>query len=405
MHPRLVLGGSLLLNALLLATLHAQTHAVESPAPVTRALAVYEWTGDLAHPTAARLIPVSLFINGHLEDAGVYLARPIPFTLQPGTLYSIEHSGQTLELQSADYLPTRSGDNPHRAWVGFGRLLTAAEAAAAASAQTSTTPPTISAIDDISDAPPVLRRSHPISKAKHKKADQQPGYVTPPATPLNDDPDRPTLHRGIPANADVTPQLATLPPDLHQATAVSDAANRAPQTFTRPWANATERAQTLRSVEALALAPLAHYIAFNNLTPASLAANTTTPTFANIPHNAATTPILTNEQLSAYTLTDGGPPTFIFTAESPLATGGPVYLTLIAEPGPSATLHPVLLSITDAAHLDRTPWLRLVDAVDPDATHRASLLFELRSQSTRQFAIYTLTDGEVRQTLLTTPLE
>ena len=390
MHPRLVLGGSLLLNALLLATLHAQTHAVESPAPVTRALAVYEWTGDLAHPTAARLIPVSLFINGHLEDAGVYLARPIPFTLQPGTLYSIEHSGQTLELQSADYLPTRSGDNPHRAWVGFGRLLTAAEAAAAASAQTSTTPPTISAIDDISDAPPVLRRSHPISKAKHKKADQQPGYVTPPATPLNEDPDRPTLHRGIPANADVTPQLATLPPDLHQAAAVSDAANRAPQTFTRPWANATERAQTLHSVEALALAPLAHYIAFNNLTSASLA----TPALT-----------LTNEQLSAYTLTDGGPPTFIFTTESPLTTGGPVYLTLIAEPGPSATLHPVLFSITDATHLDRTPWFRLVDAVDPDATHRASLLFELRSQSTRQFAIYTLTDGEVRQTLLTTPLE
>ena len=395
MHPRSILGCLLALSALVLAPLHAQTHAVESPAAVTRAVAVYEWTGDLAHPTAARLIPVSLFINGHLEDAGVYLARPIPFALQPGTLYAIQHSSQTLELQSAASFPTHSGDNPHNAWVGFGRLLTPAEAAAAANPHPATTPPPISAITDIDDAPPVLRNSHPTNEAKHKKADQQPGYVTPPTTPLNDDPDRPTLHRGIPATADVTPQLATLPPDLHQAAAISDATNQSLETFTYTWATSTERAQTNRSLDALAVAPLAHYIAFNNLTPASLAASTL---------------ILTNEQLSAYTLTDGSPPTFIYTAESPLATGGPVYLTLIAQPTPTASsnehpLHLALLSITDATHLNRTPRLRLLDAVDPAASRRASLLFELRSQSTRQFAVYTLTHGEVRETLLTTPIE
>jgi hypothetical protein len=394
MHPRLVLGGLLPLGALLLASAPAQTHAVASSAPVTRAIAVYEWTGDLAHPTAARLIPVSLFINGHLEDAGVYLAQPIPFALQPGTLYSLERSGQTLELQSADDLPTQTDDNSHRAWYGFGRLLTPAEVAAATPPQPTQIPLAITP-DAADDAPPVLRHSPPANKTAHKKSDQQPGYVTPPTTPLNDDPDRPTLHRGIPATADVTPQLTTLPPDLHQAAAISDAATRAPQIFTRPWATSTERAQTLHSLEALALPPIAHYIAFNNLTPTSLA----TPTLT-----------LVNEQLSAYTLTDGGPPTFIFTAESPLTTGGPVYLTLIAQPTPVGSsdeppLHLALLSITDATHLDRTPWLRLLDAVDPDASRRASLLFELRSQTTRQFALYAVTDGEARQTLLTTPLE
>jgi hypothetical protein len=391
MHPRLFLGGLLPLSALLLAPLHAQTHAVASSAPVTRAVAVYEWTGDLAHPTAARLIPVSLFINGHLEDAGVYLAQPIPFALQPGTLYSLEHSGQTLELQSADHLPSGPDDHPHSAWYGFGRLLAPAEATAATNPQPSATPPTIAATPPAADdAPPVLRHSHPANKTAHKKSDQQPGYVTPPTTPLNDDPDRPTLHRGLPANADVVPQLTTLPPDLHQAAAVSDATDRAPQIFTHPWPTSTERAQTLHSLEALALPPLVHYIAFNNLTPTSLA----TPTLT-----------LLNEQLSAYTLTDGGPPTFIYTAESPLTTGGPVYLTLIAQSDASSQLHLALLSITDATHLDRTPRLRLLGAVDPDATRRASLLFELRSQTTRQFALYTLTNGHAEQQLITSPLQ
>ena len=30
----------------------------------------------MAKPTASRLIPVTLFIDGKLEDAGVYEARP-----------------------------------------------------------------------------------------------------------------------------------------------------------------------------------------------------------------------------------------------------------------------------------------------------------------------------------------
>jgi hypothetical protein len=60
----------------------AQMHKVETPQKVTRAVGVYEWTGDLNKPIAARLVPVSLFIDGHLEDAGVYLARPEPFALQ-----------------------------------------------------------------------------------------------------------------------------------------------------------------------------------------------------------------------------------------------------------------------------------------------------------------------------------
>jgi hypothetical protein len=393
MNLRPSIGGLFLSITLLLSPLHAQTDQATSSAQVTRAIAVYEWTGDLDHPTAARLLPVSLFIHSHLKDAGVYLAQPIPFALQPGNLYLIQHSGQivgALDIQSAHPTPTSSVPAPPPAWLAYGRFLTPTEATAATTPKPSTNPLTLPAEADAT--------THPKHDKHHKQPKQQ-AYVTPPATPILDDPDRPILESGPPATPATTPELTTLPPDLHQAAAVSDAANRAPQTFATTWPNSTSPDQTLQAIEALALPHLAHYIAFNHLTPAPTTPPTASPTFAN-----ASTPTLIHTQLLAYTLADSALPTYILTAESPLTTAGPIYVTLIAQPDSTTQLHLTLLSITDATHLDRTPWLRPIDAVDPDATRHASLLFELRSQTTRQFALYTLTDGQPQQTLLTTPI-
>jgi hypothetical protein len=423
MHLRPFIGCLLLISALRLPPLHAQTDHPSSTTQVTRAIAVYEWTGDLAHPTAARLVPVSLFIHGQLQDAGVYLAQPIPFALQPGTLYLLQHAGQTgipdgrslpagvetigaLDIQSAHTNPTPSAPS----WAAYGRFLTPAEATADTTpkpslaplaADTDTTPP----------APP-----------NPKKKNKQQAYVTPPTTPILDDPDRPILEAGQPAAPATVPELTTSPPDLHQAAAVSDAANRPPETFAYPWPSPSIRDQTLHTLEALALPHLTHYIAFNHLTPAptdpssrpeAAGRSGETPVFAATTANPTTelssvanaAPTLIHPQLLAYTLADTTTPTYILTAESPLTTNGPIYLTLIAQPGAAGQLHLALLSITDAAHLDRTPWLRPIDAVDPDATGRANLLFELRSQTTRQFALYTLTTAQPQQTLLTTPME
>src|SRR5579871_2354000 len=87
------LAGGLVLSAGL-STLQAQMHKVETPPQnVVRAVGVYEWTGDLAKPAASRLIPVSLFINGKLQDAGVYMARPVPLALETGNVYELQDSG------------------------------------------------------------------------------------------------------------------------------------------------------------------------------------------------------------------------------------------------------------------------------------------------------------------------
>ncbi len=77
------------------------------------------------------------------------------------------------------------------------------------------------------------------------------------------------------------------------------------------------------------------------------------------------------------------------------------YVTVVAQKDSMGALQPAIQSVTDAAHLDRTPWMRLVDVVDAEASNRASLLFELRGQTARQFALYRVIAARADQTFLT----
>jgi hypothetical protein len=476
-------------HAAAVAPLEAQTHKVAAPEKVTRAIGVYEWTGDLTKPTAARLIPVSLFIESHFEDAGVYLARPVPLALQTGDIYAIERAGQpegTLNIDFARNIVTRhsaTDDNPIGAWYGYGRFLSTQDEAKLAQLKPTAKPSVVvSSLDEPDDAPPhfvyrqppngsssdtkpssgtsstpapaddpdrptmhrrdpsssdttaapttnpapdddperpTLRRRDPAADNKQKKS-KPGGYVLPPNDSLNDDPDRPTLRRGIPAGQATTAQLSGLPPDMHQSVAVSDATNRDDRPFAREWESSHERAVTLAGIEQLTQPRAANYLLTNKLSVAAAVAGPTlnsakvapSPAAAKSARKAASVaaaappPIpLTHEQLSGYTLSYGGLPTFIYTAEVPVTAGGPVYVTLVVQRLPAGELQVALSSITDAAHLDRTPWLRPVDVVDPDWTHRASLLFELRAQTSRQFALYRLVSAKAEQTFITGIIE
>jgi hypothetical protein len=498
-------------------------HKVEPPQRVTRALAVYEYTGTLDHPTAARLVPVSLFIYGHFEDAGIFLARPVPFALGTGDIYFVEKAGDhlgTFDVDLAGHIVTNNAladDNPEGAWYGFGTFNPPPPPSAVRKLPASTHLPVIAGSDDDSrpqlirrdppktaststpshtpsstgdsGQPSMTRRDPPTSTtddsstsaddrptlrhrddtqkpAKHKR--DKPQASVSGDGDLFDDPDRPTLGAGKPDAADI-PQLHGLPADLHQAVAISDPANRDPHIFTRDWDSSTDREQTLTQLEALARPRIAAYLAANKLQPVAPGAIPSTPTAtastapesplttaarddndqgppqlitkadadkANAAKPAATpkpsttttkpptaavhtthrhttprrvsgpTPLaLTNEQLNGYQLTYGGLPTFTYTAETPVATGGPVYITLVAQRLPSGELQLAFHSLTDAAHLDRTPWFRPIDVVDPDASHRASLLFELRAQHSRQFALYRLVTAEAEPTFTTGLIE
>ena len=545
-------------------------HHVDAPERVTRAVGVYEWTGDLAKPTAARFVPVSLFIDSHFEDAGLYLPRPIPFAIEPGDIYDLEHAGEpagVLDLNFARRVVTGKAladDNPVGAWYAYGKFTPETEpktpalhpSAHLSTIQSSAGPSTPAGAklpepeaDDRphmtrrtgSDSPrpgdassksgsdttgggaqtpsgdkgsaqsgtgsgststdtsddtdrPTLRKRDPSQDASRRGVaggKSKTASVTAAGPALGDDPDRPTLTRGS-TEAASTPELTGLPADLQQAVAVSDASHEDHHDFARSWETPAERASTLAAMEALARPRLLAYLHANQLVasdapiPAapSNAAGSAKPSTApgsenssaappllhrGIPqeyktpkpaapeapastpsspepaprphgqpsHTAKTAPAhrhaanaritakpsapaapltLSQEGLAGYTLTYGGLPTFVYTAVSATAPAHPsdlptpasnpiAYITVVAQRLPSGELQAALTAVTDSTHLDRSPRLRLIDAVDPDDSHRASLLFELRGASSRQFALYRLTTAQAEQTFTTASIE
>ena len=76
------------------------------------------------------------------------------------------------------------------------------------------------------------------------------------------------------------------------------------------------------------------------------------------------------------------------------------FVSVVAQQEEIGELRAALTTVTDERHLDRTPQLRLVDAVDVEASNRASLLMELRAQKSRQFALYRVIGAEAQQTFL-----
>jgi hypothetical protein len=482
----------LVLSAGVLATASAsgQMHKVAKPQQVVRAVGVYEWTGDMAKPTASRLIPVSLYINGSLQDAGVYMAQPVPFALLSGNVYELEKSGIAggqLELSYARRLQTADGDYDN-GWTGYGSFKAAvpvkkapalhasktlpvivgskddsrphfgkSDGSAASTDGTktegpkdggtasktegsttataddpdrptmkrrntdaqsttagagSTTASTSTAENNPADDPdrPTLKRRSPEEAKKAKVEAQSSG--TGAVEALNNDPDRPNLHYGKPAGAMTEtelPKLVGMPENLHQMVAVSDAVDRDPHNFARPWADAAERASILQKMEAMARAKLAGYGtqagAAAAAAPAAAAKTAATKTVrsrrraaAKAASSAAPVVALLDEQLKSYTLSYGGAATYIFTAHT-AGTGAMLrYVTVVAQADDLGELKPALQSVTDAAHLDRTPEMKFVDVVDAEASNRASLLFELRSQSSRQFVLYRVIAAEAQLT-------
>lgn len=479
--------------------LSAQMHHVDKPQRVTRAVGVYEWTGDIKKPDAARLIPVSLFSNGNFQDAGVFLAEPVPLAVETGNVYAIQHSGDpigTLDIDFARNIVDKrstADDNPVGAWYGYGRFLplevqpvekltqhsahaavvvssdpnddrphfinrspgeagnpTPTAGSTTASASTPARPddpdrptmthrdssasstdnapssPGTGDINDDPDRPTLGHRDTPPEGKKKKEKDSGSG-VEPMAKSLNDDPNRPMVHRGKVESATAPPQLTGVPPNLHQAIAVSDAASNPVHVFTRDWDSPTERASTLADMQKLAQPIAQQYLAANHLQPAAPAATgpklVTAPaktatnrtaakttsrshTITHRPTPAAPGPLsFTDEQLAGYTLSYGGLPTFVYTAAIPTADDQALYVTVVAQRLPSGELQTSLTSVTDSTHLDRVPWMRFIDAVDPDDSHRASLLFELRAKSSRQFALYSLTSAQAHQSFVTGIIE
>jgi hypothetical protein len=401
-------------------------------------------------------------MNGTLEDAGVYLARPVPFALETGDVYELKKAGISegeVDLEFARKLETADGDGG--GWLGYGSFKARAAVKKGPVLRASKTQPVIVSSGDDSrphfgkagaagtkdegtttkpdagsttagdadrptmkrrttdadsttssasakennpeddpDRPTLKRRSPEESKkAKAEAASSGTGAVE----SLNNDPDRPNLHYGRPAGAlteTELPKLVGMPENLHQMVAVSDAVDRDPHDFSRPWADPAERAAVLEKMETMARAKLvenggqaAPAVAVSAAAPKKTVHGRTRRKSAAV----ASSPVaLLDEQLKGYTLSYGGAATYIFAAHT-AGTGAALrYVTLVAQADDLGALKPALQSVTDAAHLDRTPEMKFVDVVDADASNRASLLFEMRGQHSRQFILYRVIASEAQ---------
>jgi len=109
------------LAAGLFATAHAQYPGRVNPndgatkAPVLRATAVLEYTGDLTKPTAARLIPVAVWDGERYQPGGLYMAQPMPLTVESGTIYELQEAGRSKGL-----FDVKAAANVSGSWVATG---------------------------------------------------------------------------------------------------------------------------------------------------------------------------------------------------------------------------------------------------------------------------------------------
>ncbi|MGA2339329.1 MAG: hypothetical protein ABSF75_05505 [Terracidiphilus sp.] len=472
----------------------------ETNAPDMRAVAVFEWTGDEAHPKAGRLVPVCIYDGQDLNDAGVYLTQPEPLALQSDVEYQLQHDGQPSGLFDIDTSAHEQGG-----WVGYGkwRPLSKSNPAPTQVAK-------VDAEDDAQSDVPILHRKHhaddsagggtsgsgsspgadpgssapapdpdrptlhkggdastsnsgansgtgsggssqtssgsssgtssnsgagssaspqdpdrPVlhhtddssspgngsgsasgngsggdsgnPKLKKKKKDDDEAYVSDVASAT--DPDRPHLFYGKPSSygAAVLPTLFGLPVDMQQTVAVSDAIDRPEHVWSYTWANPDDEDKMKAAMEDLARTAL-------GITPPPAPKPKSAATHRSLKPAAPPPPApLLVEQFRVFELAYGSGATMVLSAHT-LGTGAQEkFVTLIGQPDLYGGVVVLVKNITDAAHLDLTPRMRLVDAVDAEADNRGELLFELRGATDRQFALYRVLRGDATRIFLSGP--
>ena len=442
----------------------------ETEAPDLRAVAVFEWTGDEAHPKAARLVPVCIYDGQDLNDASIYLTHPEPLALESDVEYQLQQDGSPVGLFDIDTSAREQGG-----WVGYGkwRPLPKAKAApaqvakidaeddsqsdvpilhrkhhaddsgGASSGSSSGGPapdpdrPTLHKGGDTSstsaggdsNAPPsdpdrpVLRRTDDSSatgdgagngsangsgddsgrpKLKKKSKDDDVGYVEDVASA--GDPNRPHLSYGKFAGygAPVVPTLFGLPGDMKQTVAVSDATDQPEHTWNYIWANPGDEDKMQSAMEdaartALGLNPTPAPKHTPRTAATQRAAKAAKPTSAPAP-----APLLV-EKFRVFELAYGSGATMVLSAHTADAGANEKFVTLIAQPDLYGGVNVLVKNVTDGAHLDDTPRMRLVDAVEAEKDNRGELLFELRGATERQFALYRVLRGDATRIFVSGP--
>lgn len=406
-------------------------------APVLRAVGVLEWTGEAGKPKTSRLVPITVFDGNQLQDGSVYLARPAPLAVESGVEYILQKDGQRVGLFDIQGAGQMQGS-----WVGFGTWKPMPSNRPAPLAMSA---PRVD--DEDPDKPVLHRKEHagsgggsapaapidPDRPTLHKPQSNGDGSGSSAGSTAGtepaQDPDRPTLKKGrtssqatqpetgyvedVPSAIDpdrpklergksdggvgpvVTPTLVGLPSNMNQAVAVSDARNKPEHEWNYSWADPADELKMKAQLESIARETLGLD------KPAPRAKTRTTAAKSKHPPTLVLPAPLVDEQFRVFELAYGAGATLVLTArtEGPLAQQK--FVTLIAQPDLYGNLLVLFKSVTDGAHLEDTPRMRLIDAVDAMADNRGELLFELRGEAQRQFALYRVMRGTVAKLFVT----
>jgi len=211
------------------------------------------------------------------------------------------------------------------------------------------------------------------------------------------DPNRPHLFRGKSAGYDalVTPSLRGMPPDIQQQVAVSDVTDRPEHVWDYIWANADDEGKMKAAMEDLARTALGL-----NPPPAPAKPAHKSTTTAHKPKQPTPPPQpapLVDEHFRVFELAYGSGATMVLSAHTDGTGEQEKFVTLIGQPDLYGNVAVLVKNVTDAAHLDDTPRMRLVDAVDALADNRGELVFELRGSTQRQFALYRVLRGDAKR--------
>ncbi|MFZ0860293.1 MAG: hypothetical protein WB781_06290 [Candidatus Sulfotelmatobacter sp.] len=244
---------------------------------------------------------------------------------------------------------------------------------------------------------PRLRRGKPVEPLPE---DEVPGYSKPGAV----------ASAAAPANAGKTSEQTADKSSVQLIPAISDASGPPPKSFAFEWLK-DEEGERLQQMTTLATEQVRAYVAAQAKAkimpmPAPKSASPQTARRAaasKTPTSKTKDPILENVQMKSYDLWGNNQPVLVLTAEAhmpPPPAGTPhaavdselqYSILLVANPDIYNNLHKLFVAVTDKYHLDITPRLELVDAVDADGDGRGELLFREISDNGNGWRIYRAT--------------
>ena len=291
------------------------------------------------------------------------------------------------------------------------------------SAPSSDEPPTLSR----PNTPPASDQTKPTdSKPSDSKPDDSKAAAKKPAqnVPTSDsgagEANRPRLRRGKPAGSFADEEIPgySLPgvkpastatrgklvetvaanKDVQLIPAISDAGGPIPHSYAFEWIPGEEEDRRKQMVD-LAKDQVRAYVAAKSKSKvASTATHAATAKRLIAPKPPE--PELENMQMVAYDLWNSNQPVLIFSAKAhmPPTAGSaasepdPEYsILLVAYPDIYHNLHKQFVAVTDKYHLDMTPRLDLIDAVDADGDGVGELLFRQTSDIGTGWVLYRVT--------------